>query len=207
MQIFLTFFSFFVESFLNEWIKIFLRFVIFKILLEYFIDFFVKFLLYTGARISEAIALKYSDFDNDTVTISRQYYMKEMKEPKYNSVRQIPLHDELRTALATHKEWHQKDMKKNHYKTEYVFTTSSGNLYDPVNVRRALKRFCNKYGIEYKHPHAFRATFCTQLCRCGVPLEVASSLMGHKSMEVTARHYALVRSDTKRDAIDKLTYF
>lgn len=168
--------------------------------------FFVKVLLYTGARLSEAIALKYSDIEDDTITIQRQYYLQEMKPPKYGSTRQIPMHEELRSAFEAHKEWHQYDMEKNKYKTEYIFTASTGKLYDPVNIRRALKRFYASNDIPYKHPHAYRATFCTQLCKCGVPLEVAASLMGHKSMEVTAAHYALVRSETKRDAIDKLTY-
>lgn len=168
--------------------------------------FFVYLLLYTGARISEAIALKYSDFKNGILTIQRQFYMDELKPPKYNSIRQIPIHEELQRAFDKHVEWHKWDMKKHGYKTDFVFTTSTGKLYDPVNLRRALKRFYNAHRIAYKHPHVYRATFCTQLCRCGVPLEVASSLMGHKSMEVTAAHYALVRNETKKEAIDKLTY-
>lgn len=168
--------------------------------------FLVYLLLYTGSRISEAIALRYEDLENNTVRISRQYYMGEMKQPKYNSAREIPMHEELAKAFEVHKEWHRKEMRKNGYRTDLVFTTSTGNIYDPVNLRRALKRMCNAHNIEYKHPHAFRSTFCTQLCRCGVPLEVASSLMGHKSIEVTARHYALVRKDTKEDAIALLHY-
>lgn len=168
--------------------------------------FFVHVLLYTGARISEAIALKYSDFENGVVNIERQCYMGEIKEPKYGSARQIPMHHKLEQALKAHRKWHKQDMKEHHYRTDYVFTTSTGRLYDPVNIRRALRRFYEKRNIPYKHPHAYRATFCTQLCRCGVPLEVASQLMGHKSMEVTAAHYTLVRQETKREAIDKLTY-
>ncbi len=50
-------------------------------------------------------------------------------------------------------------------------------------------------------------TFCTELCRAGVPLEVASKLMGHKSIEVTARHYALVKADVQAEAINKLPSF
>lgn len=168
--------------------------------------FFIYTLLYTGARISEAIALTYDDFSDYTVRINKQYYMGELKHPKYNSSREIPMHDELIRAFKVHEEWHRKEMQENGYESDLVFTTSTGNRYDPVNLRRALKRFCNAHGIEYKHPHAFRSTFCTQLCRCGVPLEVASSLMGHKSIEVTAKHYALVKKDTKEDAISMLTY-
>ena len=168
--------------------------------------FMVRVMIYTGMRISEVLSLRYSDFEDGMVNVARQYYMGELKPPKYNSVRQIPMHEELKRTLPIHKKWHQQEMKKNGYKSEYVFTTSSGKLYDPANIRTALRRLYKAHDIPYKHPHAYRATFCTQLCRCGVPLEVASSLMGHKSVEVTAKHYALVKKDTKFDAIKKLTY-
>lgn len=168
--------------------------------------FMLRVMIYTGCRISEVLSLKYTDFENGILNVSRQFYMGEVKPPKYNSVRQIPMHEELKRTLPIHRKWHLKEMKENHYKSDYVFTTSTGNLYDPSNIRTALRRFYKAHGIPYKHPHAYRATFCTQLCRCGVPLEVASSLMGHKSMEVTAKHYALVKKDTKFDAIKKLTY-
>ena len=168
--------------------------------------FMVRVMIYTGARISEVLSLRYSDFENGMANIERQCYAGELKPPKYNSARQIPMHEELKRTLPIHKAWHQQEMKQNGYKTDFVFTTPTGKLYQPANVRKALRKFYEENGIPYKHPHAYRATFCTQLCRCGVPLEVASALLGHKSMEVTAKHYALVKTDTKEDAISKLTY-
>ena len=168
--------------------------------------FLVHLLLYTGVRISEALGLKYSDIRDGIIHIDRQYYLGELKEPKWGSRRQIPMHSDLITAFEEHKEWHEYDMEKHHYKTDFVFTTSSGNLYHQASVRKALKRFYESNDIPYKHMHAYRATFCTNMCRCGVPLEVTSKLMGHKSLEVTAAHYALVRQDSMQDAIDKLHF-
>ena len=168
--------------------------------------FLVFVLLYTGMRISEALSLRYSDIRDDVIYVDRQYYMGEMKPPKYGSKRQIPMHEELKRAFQIHKAWHEQEMVSNGYETDYVFTTSSGQLYHVSSVHKALMRFYKKIGVPYKSMHTYRATFCTQLCRCGVPLEVASKLLGHKSMEVTAKHYALVRQETQRDAISKLTY-
>lgn len=170
------------------------------------LSFLIYVLLYTGARISEALSLRYSDIEDGVVHIRRQHYMGEIKPPKYNSVRDIPAHEELLFALIDHKAWHEEEMRKNKYKTEYIFTTSSGNLYSASSVRKALVRFCERIGVPYKHIHAYRATFCTQMCRCGVPLEVTSALMGHKNLEVTAAHYALVKRDTKELAISALKY-
>ena len=168
--------------------------------------FFVQTLLYTGMRISEAMALKYADIEDDMIYVERQFVFGEIKPPKYNSKRQIPMHPELKKAFEKHKAWHEKEMIENGYDTEYVFTTSTGKLYDHTNLRTALKRFYAAHGIPYKHPHAYRATFCTNLCRNGAPLEVTSKLMGHKSLEVTSAHYAQVRQDSKVDAINLLHY-
>lgn len=98
-------------------------------------------------------------------------------------------------------------MRRNGYKSEYVFTTHSGNLLEYGNARRAIVRFYKRNNIPEKKLHAYRATFCTELCRAGVPLEVASKLMGHKSIEVTAKHYALVKRDAQIAAINKLPGF
>lgn len=170
------------------------------------LDFLILVLLYTGARISEAIALKYSDFKDGMINIERQCYRGEIKAPKHNSCRQVPMHRVLEEALEKHKAWHKRDMIEHKYITGYVFTTSTGNFYSTSSIRKSLVRTCEKIGIPYKHIHAYRATFCTQLCRCDVPLEVASSLLGHKNLEVTAAHYALIKTDSKQDAIDRLEF-
>lgn len=168
--------------------------------------FMVYVLLYTGMRISEVLGLKYSDIKGDVIHVERQWYLNEIKPPKWNSKRQIPMHQDLIKAYREHYIWHRAEMDKKGYLTDYVFTTSKGNLYNASSVRKALVRFCKRIGIEYKHIHVFRATFCTQMCRCGVPLEVTSKLMGHKSLEVTARHYALVRKESLVDAVNALNY-
>lgn len=167
-------------------------------------DFMIKLMSYTGMRISECLALKYTDIWDDVIHVSRQCYRGEIKEPKYNSKRDIPLHKELSSALEIHKAWHQQEMIDHDYQTDYIFTTPLGHLYDAKNLKTAFERFYKREGIEYKNFHVYRATFCTNLCRAGVPLEVTSKLMGHKSLEVTAAHYALIHKETKEDAIARL---
>ncbi|QAT44061.1 tyrosine-type recombinase/integrase [Aminipila luticellarii] len=44
-----------------------------------------------------------------------------------------------------------------------------------------------RIGIENKRFHPYRHTFCTNLCKKGVPLQTAYKLMGHSSINVTAR--------------------
>ena len=164
-------------------------------------DFLLKLMSYSGMRIGECLGLKYSDIYDDTIHVRRQWNEGEIKPPKYDSRRDIPLHPKLTAALEEHKAWHEAEMKENGYRTDFIFTTSTGALQEYKNVSRSFDRLYKRIGIERHSFHAYRATFCTKLCEAGVQLEVASKLLGHKNLQVTAKHYALIRQDTKRDAI------
>lgn len=169
--------------------------------------FLFKVLFYSGLRISEALGLKYSDIANGQIHVERQYERGVLCPPKHNSYRTLPAHTELLRALEDHILWHKEEMRKNKYKGDYIFTTSTGKLLDYHNVRRSMERLYKRCDIAPKKIHAYRSTFCTELCRAKVPIEVASKLMGHKSVEVTAKHYALIREDTKAEAISMLPTF
>lgn len=162
---------------------------------------------YAGLRISECLGLKYDDLKGNTVSVNRQYYMGNLIPPKWNSYRKIPMHAEIQNILELHKVKFTAEARRNEYKTNFVFTSSTGKLLEYGNVRRSLMRFYQRNNIPAKNPHVYRSTFCTDLCRNGVPLEVASKLMGHKSVEVTAKHYALVKQDVQIDAINSLPIF
>lgn len=168
------------------------------------LHFMFVVMYYAGLRISECCGLQYGDMRDGIIYIDRQYYQGEISPPKHNSYRSLPMHPEIEKALFTHRAWHLREMARNRYKTNYVFTTKSGALLEYGNARRSIMRFYKKNGIPEKKIHAYRSTFCTELCRAGVQIEVASKLMGHKSIEVTAKHYALVKRDAQIEAINRL---
>ena len=180
---------------------------IFKAAKEYKYRFMIYIMYYAGLRISECLGLKYDDIRDGLLYVTRQYARGYIVPPKHNSCRIIPAHPALLEARDEHLLAHELEMRHHKYTTEYVFTTNTGRLLDYHNIRTAFLRFYKRNGIPYKKLHAYRATFCTELCRAGVPLEVASKLMGHKSIEVTAKHYALVKQDVKIEAINKLPSF
>ena len=121
-----------------------------------------------------------------------------------NSIRKIPLHETVLSELSIHKRWHLKEQLQKGYRTEYVFTTDSGKLYDPSNVRTALNRYYKRIGVEEKNIHAYRHTFGTNLCRQGVPIQTASKLLGHDDISTTAKYYVNVSADEKARAIETL---
>jgi integrase len=89
-------------------------------------------------------------------------------------------------------------------KDGYLFTTASGHLIQKGNFRRAWIRHLKRAGVEYRKFHSCRATYCTLLCRSGVPLETASKLMGHSSVSTTARFYRMVADAELTQAVQKI---
>ena len=173
---------------------------------------------YTGCRIGEILGLTYDDIQDGTLSVNKQHARDldfdengkikakyDISLPKTaNSIRKIPLHKRVLSELRIHKRWHLKEQLNKGYRTNYLFTTDSGKLYDPSNVRTALNRYYRKIGVEEKNIHAYRHTFGTNLCRQGVPIQTASKLLGHDDISTTAKYYVNISADEKARAIDKL---
>lgn len=159
-------------------------------------SFLFLLMIYSGMRISETLGLKYEDVYDDVIHVRRQYYEGDLVPPKWYSKRDIPLHPVLEEALREHEQQYRN--------SDFIFTTKSGCLYNDANLRREASRFYKKIGVPDKAFHSFRATFATNLCKAGVPLEVASKLLGHSSVSVTARYYTFITDQTKKEAISLL---
>ena len=132
-------------------------------------------------------------------------YVGEIQQPKSpSSVRSVPLPDNILQALKKHSATHKAEMMANGYRTDYVFTSDSGNFLERGNFSTAWRRHLKRAGVEHKKFHACRATYCTVLCRRGVPLETASKLMGHSDINVTARFYRMVSDVEMSLAAEKI---
>ena len=164
----------------------------------------------TGARIGELLALEYTDIKNKQLYISKQTNELTTSEisvraPKsINSYRVIPLSDSTLKAFEIHRHWHEAEQLRNGYQTNYIFTTNSGRLYCTRNIYRALDRYYKRIGVTRHRFHDFRHTFATMLSENGIPIEVASSLLGHSSINVTAKYYIGISDQRKSAAINQL---
>ena len=163
----------------------------------------------TGLRNGELRGLKYDDIHDGSVYVNRQIQRRKVVPPKDDSYRSIPLHPFVLSEIDKHRIWHEQEMKRKGYKTDYIFTTSTGKILDPSDMRRSLDRFYDD--IAETHPdfirhklHAFRATFCTNLRKANVRIEIAAQLMGHKSIQVTMEYYSAVRDPEKISAVNLL---
>ncbi len=152
-----------------------------------------------GLRVGEIRALRWSDVNElaREVTVSRSLdRTNALTETKGWERRVIPISDRLWSALRA-----VDDRTKTH-----VLARRDGDhalRYD--GVRDAILDVYKAAGVKPpKKPwHSLRHTFCTELARAGVPVNVIKELAGHKSIETTLRYMHTDRA-AKRGAIDAL---
>jgi integrase len=149
--------------------------------------------LYSGMRISELLGLNWGDIYDEAIHVRRQYYRGSWCPPKGNKTRLIPAHNKIKEMLDSAGE-----------PDELIFKTANGTPLDQKNINRSLDRFYGRIGIPHKKFHAYRATFITNLCRKGVPIQTVSKLAGHENINVTAKYYASVQLDELSEAVNKL---
>lgn len=132
-----------------------------------------RFLLATGLRIGEALALTPADIGNDTVTVNKDVVFiggKAIVQPPKSKAafRTVPIPHELCEELP---------------KTgERVFPAR----YEAVKT--AFKKAATKLGFPVS-AHVLRHTYATRLEEAGIPPKVKQYLMGHASLEMTQNVY------------------
>lgn len=176
---------------------------------------------YTGLRISEALALKWSDYnENDkTLTISKnlvlvidrnknsETYMKKIYELQendgktVNSIRQLPLCDRAIEQLAI-----IKSKNKSVSENDFIFQTSTGKHPSQANMTRTLSSMLLRSGgkVEKCGLHALRHSYGSYLLSKKVDLKTISVLLGHSDFRLTAQIYLDVTNQQLVDAVDVL---
>ena len=146
---------------------------------------FYKVLIYTGCRVGELIALRWSDVDffNGVLHIEHTDYLGDLQSVKTaHGCRQIPLYGELFSILSRRR--HKAKA------SDRVFTNTLGR---PIVYRTLLDNwhwFCSSIGIyEPLGFHVLRHTFAHTALRSGIPIKVVSAWLGHSDVKITLNIY------------------
>jgi len=141
-----------------------------------------KALLWTGARIDEALAIRPADIHLDINVID--LITLKRRRPK---MRAIPLHRDLKDAIMSYFIEFHMDMRSQ----EKIFPMSrqAVDLY--------LKRMQRDLGLKI-HAHKFRHTFGVKAIMNHVPLSVLQEWLGHSSIFTTSIYTQITGMDTSQ---------
>ena len=158
----------------------------------------VAFMIETGLRSGEALALRWSDVDTDRhkchvcATIVNPHMPSKayvQDTPKTDaSIRTIPLNVRATTIL---------NKLKRRATSEFVFgdnSTQSKRLEYPTLIR-TIKRMCRESEVPYRGAHVFRHTFATNCYYKGIDVKILSKLLGHSDVKVTYNTYINLYGD------------
>lgn len=168
--------------------------------------------MYTGMRLGEVCALKWTDvdFENGTITVRRTVQrLKKLFDangckthlmigsPKsYSSHRTIPvpmfLLKKLKGLLA-----------ENGAGGKFIFSNTT-HAAEPRTVQRRFARVMQALGMAGVHFHTLRHTFATRMLELGVDVKTVSVLLGHGSTKTTLDCYAHSLLDQQRNAMNRL---
>lgn len=164
--------------------------------------------LYTGLRLGELCALKWTDFDlkNMSMTVSRtvqriaaqdgmsKTILLESAPKSEGSKRTIPLTAEIVELLAR--------LNQN---CPYVF---GGNKpLEPRTMQYRFKKLLKEVDVGDRNFHILRHTFATNCIENGMDVKALSEILGHSDVKITLNRYVHPTMDSKRKQLGRLPDF
>ena len=154
---------------------------------------FAYFLLYTGLRRGEALAIEWKDIDfkNNLINVDKAIFFKnnkpELKSTKTESgTRTVPLLTPLRGVLQKEKD-----------RSVYLF--GKDKMMTEQALRRAWEHYCKDSGVTIT-PHQLRHAFATILFDAEISSKSAQKILGHADYKTTMEIYTHISE--KREVTD-----
>lgn len=157
--------------------------------------------LETGLRPGELCGLRWEDIKDGvlyvkrSIAVSRTELGYEIRPPKWDSYRAIPLSVKARNAL---RRLQNSDI--------YVMPAKENTPYTPRTWAKIVQRLMIRINqenpdIPILSPHELRHSFGTRLRRRGVDIYTIQKVMGHKDIKITSETYVHSEIDVLKKAM------
>lgn len=146
----------------------------------------IQFNFWTGLRISELIALKWSDVDftNNVTSIKRAKVENEIKTTKTKAgIRSILMFPKAREALMNQLEYTRG--------CEFIFHNPNTNQdwANSTKISEVWRKVLTKANVKYRNPYQMRHTYASTLLSNGENVFWLATQMGHENTEMIFKHY------------------
>lgn len=152
-------------------------------------SFFIL-MFYTGTRPSEAMALKFSDFNGKYISINKSIERRGERNlcttKNVYSNRDIILCNQVIKCILKLKKYYT--VKYGKFSNDY-FIFGGLKPLSGTSIDRYKIKACEKSNIRSITQHQFRHSYATYLISNGIPINTVSKLLGHSNIDTTARVY------------------
>lgn len=151
-----------------------------------------KFLLLSGLRVGEFIALDEKDVGSKYISVTKTYDAnnKVITTAKtFDSKRDVFIQAELREVIDQIREYTVWQSEVFGYKSAIFFPEPTGKHLYYDSYRKYLKEVSERTLHRVIVPHALRHTHCSMLANAGVSLSDISLRLGHSDSRITKEIY------------------
>ncbi len=166
--------------------------------------------LFTGIRIGELCALRWSDISLAEQELQISRTMQRLKningdttpktyitisDPKSkHSIRKVPIPDIIMNLL-----------RKAYINEGYLLTGSTYKYIEPRTMENRFKTILRKCGIKDANFHTLRHSYATRCIEAGVDVKVLSEMLGHANVNITLNRYIHPTMQFKHENVKKLS--
>ena len=158
-----------------------------------------------GLRISEALALKWTDIDwlNGTLRVERGIVQQVVDDVKTDDSRKtLTISDDL---LGVLRDWKQATQFSGPEDWIFASPVRLGRLpFSYSGVKQEVQRAADAAGLGHLRSHSFRHTYRTWLDSVGTPVGVQQRLMRHADIRTTMNIYGDAVTPDMREAHGKI---
>lgn len=175
-----------------------------------------QFMIKTGVRAGECLALQWRDIAANVIHIRRTitqnsnniFVVGDSTKTKAGR-RDIPINQEIRCILNSQMEIYKATHKSINL-GDPIFPSERGTFSNVTILNSVIVDILKKirsHGIPFRHfsSHAFRDTFATRAYRANMPANVLKEILGHEHFNMTMDLYAHVNMNDKIIAMNRLS--
>ena len=171
----------------------------------YYENTLYKFLLATGCRINEALALSWSDIDleNSVVHITKTLnYKQETNSPKSkSSLRDIDIDQATVSMLKQYRLRQTKEAWKIGKSENIVFSDFIHEYPNNRTLQTRLRTHFKRADVSNIGFHGFRHTHASLLLNSGIPYKELQHRLGHSTLSMTMDIYSHLSKENAKKAV------
>ena len=171
----------------------------------YYENTLYKFLLATGCRINEALALSWSDIDLDNAVVhitKTLNYKQETNSPKSkSSLRDIDIDQATVSMLKQYRLRQTKEAWKIGKSENIVFSDFIHEYPNNRTLQTRLRTHFKRANVTNIGFHGFRHTHASLLLNSGIPYKELQHRLGHSTLSMTMDIYSHLSKENAKKAV------